>query len=48
MNLWNTLGVTPLGGILIAAGGIAAAAALAVARLRRAGSASRLRLGLDR
>jgi hypothetical protein len=38
MNLWNTLGVTPLGGILIAAGGIAAAVTLAVARLRRAGS----------
>jgi hypothetical protein len=48
MNLWNTLGVTPLGGLLIAAAGIAAAAALAVARLRRAGSSSRLRLGLDR
>ena len=47
MNLWNTLGVTPLGGILIAAAGIAAAAALAVVRLRRR-SSSHLRLGLDR
>jgi hypothetical protein len=47
MNLWNTLGVSPLGGVLIAAAGIAAAIVWATLAFRRSSRPERRGLGLE-
>ena len=47
MNLWNTLGVSPLGGLLIAAGGVAMAIVWAAISFRRSSAPPRRGLGLE-
>jgi hypothetical protein len=46
MNLWETLGVSPLAGIGIAVAGLIAAALFAARLLRRSDSPERIRVDL--